>query len=241
MNKLKLKRSFIAVIITALVVGSSILGLQYIQYKKEVDNLRQTIKQLHDRGTSLPERDNAALESNTNLLWDTINVWNKIATNKLAGFSPKIALVEKSTEPADRNSKEHCKEPATVLRRESSYLRVEGALCGEGFWLEDSSGEKIDSFEKLLSRFGPIETEAEAVSFVGSTKEDLKINRNGVPEGHTLIIKDGFLVQVVYQNTFGCGSHEPSRVIFKVTRTGEIQKIDSEASKPAKGPTLCAD
>lgn len=237
-NQFKIKQIFVAVIITALVVGG-IFGFQYIEYKEEVDELRQTIEKLN--GQALSERDNKAVESNTNLLWDTVEVWNKISTGKLEGFSPKTSLVEKSTEPENRNSKEHCKEPATVLESGGNYLKVEGALCGVGYWLEDTEGIKIDSFEKLISRFGPVETEAEAVSFVSTTKEDLEINKNGVTEGHTLTIKDGFLVQVVYQNTFGCGSHESSRVIFKITRRGEIQKIAFEEPKPGSGPTICAD
>ena len=124
-----------------------------------------------------------------------------------------------------------------------SYLRIEGGLCGVGYWLEDSNGMRIDSKEKLTTRFAPIENETEAVSFVAVTRGDLKIDATGIPEGHTLTIGDGFLVQLVYNNTFGCGNHEPTGVIFKISQSGEVLRIAFEKQKPPKPgePILCAD
>ena len=157
-------------------------------------------------------------------------LWNKIIVPKLAGFYPKISLTEKKTEG--------CEDIYTA-----SYLRIEGGLCGVGYWLEDSNGMRIDSKEKLAIHFVPIENEAEAASFIAVTQGGLKIDASGVPEGHTLEINDGFLVQLVYNNAFGCGSHKPTGVIFKILKSGEIRQIASEKQKPQMPweSTICID
>ena len=117
-------------------------------------------------------------------------------------------------------------------------------FCYTGLvWSAILQNERIDSKEKLTTRFAPIENEAEAVSFVAITQSGLKIDANGIPAGHTLAIGDGFLVQLVYTNTFGCGSHEPTGVIFKISKNGEMLRIASEKQKPPKPgePVLCVD
>lgn len=153
--------------------------------------------------------------------------WNKITISRLAGFSPQTALSERKTD---------CRQDGG-----GSYLRSEGGLCHVGFWLEDSSGQKVDSLEKLALRFAPVENESEAVSFVAAVHGDLKTGVNEILEGHTLTIADGFLVELTRKNTFGCGSHEPTEVIFKISPSGEMQEIASEKEKPASGPILCVD
>jgi hypothetical protein len=102
---------------------------------------------------------------------------------------------------------------------------------------------RIDSVEKLKNRFSPIDNEAEAVSFIAVTNGDLKIDATGVPEGHTLPIDNGFLVQLVHNNTFGCGSHKPTGIIFEVSKVGEVQRVAFEKQKPPKPgePVLCVD
>lgn len=183
-------------------------------------------------GTAVKEKivgdyqwENTTLQSQYSSL-----LWNKITTNKLAGFSPKTSLTEKKTEGCEG-------------RGDGSYLRTEGGLCGVGYWLEDSSGTRIDSKEKLAARFAPVESEAEGVSFIVVEQSGLKIDTSGVPAGHTLTISDGFLVQLVYTNTFGCGGHEPTGVIFKISKNGEVLRIASEKQKPPKPgePVLCVD
>ncbi len=154
--------------------------------------------------------------------------WNKIATNRLAGFDSTTITEKRTTEPCGN-------------WQSGNYLRIEGGLCRVGFWLEDSTGTKIDSPQKLTSRFAPVENEAEAISFVAVTQGDLKVDINDIPEGHSLVIADAFLIQVVGKNTFGCGSHQPTGIIFKVARTGDIQRIAVEKEKPSSGPILCAD
>ena len=155
-------------------------------------------------------------------------LWNKITTSKLDGLSPRIPIVEKNTGECGKIGSD-------------SYLRIEGGLCGVGYWLEYLSGERIDSKEELTLRFAPIENEAEAASFVAVIRSGIKINSGDVPEGHTLIIDDGFLVHLVDLNIYGCVVHEPTGIILRVTRNGEVTKVASEKQKPTTQLVPCVD
>lgn len=160
-------------------------------------------------------------------------LWNKITTGKLTGFSPAIPLTEEKTDY-----------PKICANRDTgNYLRIEGGLCGVGYWLQDSAGNKIDSREKLAGRFVPVESEAEAVSFVVVTEGGLVMNSDGVLVGHTLSVDGQFLVQLAYSNAYGCGNHEPTGVIFKVLKNGTFQQVAAEKQKPLKPEesTLCVD
>lgn len=229
----KVSRPVLIAVILTLIATSVVVSLFWYQIFKVLNEAMDHSKD-NEKIVSL-EKDNATFRTLSDALLTTVSLWHKIGTDKLTGFSPKITLNERSTANG-----EHCKDGASALRESNKYLRVEGALCGVGYWLEDSSGLKIDSIEKLTNRFGPVETAAEAVSFVSNTQADLKID-NGVPEGSTLTIKNGFLVQLVRKNTFGCGSHQPSKVIFKVTKIGEIKAIAFEGPNLTNSPSICAD
>ncbi len=217
----------ISTVVIAAIVGSGIYWYQNIQFEKENNDFGQ-----NNGGKFNQEKivgDYQWTDTTLRSQYSKV-LWNKITTQKLAGFSPNASLTEKKTEG--------CGNIYT-----DSYLHIEGGLCGVGYWLEDPNGIRIDSKEKLAVRFVPIENEAEAVSFTATTQGGLKINASGVPEGHILTVNDGFLVQLVYHNAFGCGSHEPTGVIFKISKNGEIRQIASEKQKPPKPgePTLCID
>lgn len=160
-------------------------------------------------------------------------LWNKINTNNFAGLSPSVSLTEKKTDFPNV-----CANPDV-----DNYIRIEGGLCGVGFWFEDPSGNKIDSREKLTALFAPIESEAEAVSFFAITQGGLKADVNGVLEGNTAVIDDGFLIQLSYVNAFGCGDHKSTGVVFKVLRNGEFRQIAAEKQEsPEPGDsTICID
>jgi len=211
----------IGAVVIAVIVGSGIYWYQNIKFEKEDDGGNFTQEQI----VGDYQWTDTILRSQYSKV-----LWNKITTPKLAGFSPNTSLTEKKTEG--------CGNIYT-----DSYLHIEGGLCGVGYWLEDPSGMRIDSKEKLAARFVPIENEAEAVSFAANTQGGLKIDASGVPEGHTLAISDGFLVQLVYRNAYGCGSHEPTGVIFKISKNGEVRQIASEKQNPSKPgePVLCVD
>ncbi len=171
--------------------------------------------------------------------WDDVNLktqysnvlWNKIANHKLAGFSPKAGLAEKSIEGCGADYEK--------------YLRVEGGMASVCFWLEKNNGEKINSLEKLVGNFAPVENEAEAVSFVAVTESDLKIDASGIPQGHVLTITDGFLVQLIKKHTYGCGNHKSTGVIYKITEDGNIQQrlVAFEKGNISGGPKtgICVD
>ena len=211
----------IGVVVIAAIVGGGIYWCQNIKFKKDINNEKFTQGKI----TGDYQWKDTTVQSQYSKV-----SWNKITTSRLTGFSPNISLTEKKTEGCDNAYAD-------------SYLRMEGGLCGIGFWLEDSSGNKIDSREKLLDHFAPIDNEAEAMSFIAITQGGLKIDESGIPEGYTSIVNDGFLVQLVYNNTFGCGNHKPTGVIFKISKNGEINQIASEKQKPSKPdePVLCVD
>lgn len=82
----------------------------------------------------------------------------------------------------------------------------------------------------------------EAVSTVAATSSDLQMNANNIIEGRIATIENGYLVQVVKKNTFGCGNHEPTGVIYQVSKNGEIQEIAVESKIRFNfGPAKCVD
>jgi len=184
---------------------------------------------------SVYEWTNSSLKSQyANVVWSTITTTTLEGLTQSVDFygtRPNLSLREKKSDNCGGWN--------------ISYLRKEGGLCIVGYWIEieNEMGLKIDSKSKLVARFAPVENEAEAVSFVALSESNLKKNSNGIPEGHVLRIPGGFLVHLVYTNTFGCGVHEPTGVIFQVSQAGEITKIAYEKLRdPRPGErVLCVD
>jgi hypothetical protein len=160
-------------------------------------------------------------------------LWNTITTDRFAGFSA-VAVAEKRTEA--------CKAKRDG-RDKVSYLRVEGRMCGTGYWLEKPDGEKIDSLEKLIKVFAPVDSEAKAVSFASITNGNSFINPQNIPAGHVLTIPDGFLVQLGLHRGSGTRSTigTPKGIIFKVARSGDIQKVAEEEEPIPDGPLRVID
>lgn len=166
--------------------------------------------------------------------------WRKISYGRWAGFGSSYKLSEGRTKGCDGYD------------NKASYLRTEGGLCRVGYILYARRTDyilKVDSLEKLKEVFGPVDSEAEAVSFVTSVIPDLQFVTSRAAAGYerlvgyTLPIDGGYLVQTLQKNTFGCGDHKPTGVMFKVTDGGDVQKIASEKPKPPRGdvPILCID
>jgi len=82
-----------------------------------------------------------------------------------------------------------------------------------------------------VDRFAPVESPAEAVAFAAA-RGFVPYAADQIPKGHTSIIEDGFLVQVVNKFT-GC-SDNVFGSIYKVTQTGEVSHV-------AQGVTSLAD
>lgn len=212
----------VAVVISLVVIAAIAGGIYWWQ------NMEPKSGDIIQEGVGDYQWSNEALKSQYSDV-----LWNKISTNNLDGLSPSIFLTEKKTDYP-----KICANPDV-----DSYIRIEGGLCGMGFWFEDSSGNKIDSREKLIARFAPMESEAEAVSFIAIMQGGLKTDVNGVLEGNTAVLDDGFLVQLFYVNAFGCGSHKLNGVVFKVLKNGEFRQIAAEKQKsPKPGDfTICID
>jgi hypothetical protein len=222
----KIFRTVVIALVGAVIVAGMIGGICWYQ-KNQLKN--------DDNGTNIQQPQGGTIGEYE---WknETLQVqygkvsWNKIVVHKLAGFSLVTPLVEKRTEGCNAIPYD-------------AYLHVEGGLCGVGYWLEDLKGTKIDSKEKLLALLGSIDNEAEAMSFVVETQRGLIVGAQEVPEGHTAVVRDGFLVQAVYSNMYGCRDHRPIGVIFKVSKSGEIEQVASEKMKPLgpDEPIICVD
>lgn len=156
--------------------------------------------------------------------------WDKITSSRYGGFSNSIILTEHKTEG--------CGDDPI-----GNYIRFEGGLCQVGYWLEDTSGNKYDTLLKLKTSFAPVQSTAEAVSFAASTQSDLAVDQSNKPAGLVIQTNNGFLVQLVRKNTFGCGNHHPTGVIFLVTTAGEVSSVAYQvAPTPVPSePELCVD
>ncbi|MFA6547503.1 MAG: hypothetical protein WCT11_00990 [Candidatus Magasanikbacteria bacterium] len=155
-------------------------------------------------------------------------VWQAIIASRVAGFPTTVNALEKNTEKCQGFSE--------------TALRHEGCMCQTGYWVEitkNSKTIKIDTETKLKNILLPIDSADKAISLVTLTKGDLNSNQN-IPTGHTLKINDGFLVQVIDQNSCGCSTHTPTGAIYKVTKSGVVMQIASEVVK-ATGPEVCVD
>lgn len=149
--------------------------------------------------------------------------------SRLGGLTPAHSFTEKRTEGCNNNGQG---EPATALRRE-------GGRCGVFVSLEDKDGNKIESSNNLQTTFGPVENEAEAVSFVALTQSDVKTSDDGTQiEAQVAAAKDGYVVHVSRKNTFGCNMHVPTGELYFVQKNGEVQLL---ASEPKKRGTVCVD
>lgn len=196
------------------------------------------------------------------------DTWQRITTTRLGGFTPnpttphedftgrgevvpRLTLSEKHTGNPYGSNAENCE----GYDPDVDYLRTEGGLCRVGYWIEANDGtatSRLDTFDDLWEIFNPIGDAAEAVSFVAAAADDLKVSGEGIVEGYTTEVSGGYLVQVVRKNTFGCGSHEPTKVIYKVSRTSAVAEESGDAGivvrvarekkpPPGSGQRLCAD
>lgn len=158
-------------------------------------------------------------------------VWKKIIKERLNGFT-SLGNDVAENKIACYWSDEPCH---SLISKGDEYLRVEGGLMSVYYFLEiTKNGENltIKSLAGLKKFFAPVDNEIKAMSFIGVTETDLKKNKGDVLVGETAIIDDGYLVKVVKNRTFGCGRHDPQKVIFKITRAGEIMMTAIEILPP---------
>lgn len=229
---------FTSLLFAVLIVGNLYSWLKNIEYRNHIKNLeekKENTDRENDRNDEEKNKDKNLLNKE-NLLGDyewadlflqtkySKVAWNNIVTDVIGGLSPKIFVIEKSSF-GDR----------TESFKNYESLKDEGCMFPFYSWLEKKNGEKIDTKEKLMATFGPVESEAEAVSFVGLTESYLQIKKS-VPKGHSLTIDGGFLVQIVnYDRSCGCGGEPREKgFIYKVNNSGEIKLIAEEILPPTE-------
>ncbi len=153
--------------------------------------------------------------------------WNTIQTKNVDGFSPKASLVEMQTQV-----------PVNKKFNSLKYY-FNGSTIATSYYLEDEQGKKIDSKEKLFERFGPVDSEEEAVSFL-AVQSFLVYATTSVLMGSTITTDDGYLVQVVFNDSWGCnGSYLPYGIIYQVGKDGVIEKVAEEKKKKSSVPKPC--
>lgn len=212
------KQKLLGIVVIIILIGAGIFLFWKLIFNDENNN-EGGQKRFQDYEWNSKEDKNKYAEAD----------WKEITTSRLAGFSAEGEITEKKSSECQSS--------------ETNFLRGEGGLCRTGFWLELKKGDvniKIDSPEKLKEVFSPLDSEAEAISFLVTSTSDLQINYD-IPIGQVLVIDDGYLIQLVQKNTYGCGYHVPTGVIFKVSKLGEVESIAYEKVKPSTGPAVCID
>lgn len=167
-------------------------------------------------------------------------VWNKIIEERLNGFT-YLGDVVVENKVTCYWSNEPC---YSLIFEDGEYLRVEGGLVSSYYYLivtKNRETQIVKSLEELKKFFAPVDNEVEAMSFIAVTERGLKWSKKDTLAGETAVIDDGYLVKVVKNNTFGCGRHDPQRVIFKITKAGEIIIIAVEILPPLSGYEACVD
>lgn len=168
-------------------------------------------------------------------------IWKKITERRLDGFTSIGDIVEEKEITCFWNE-EPCK---SLISKEDEHLRVEGGLASRYYFLtitENGEPQMVKSLGNLKKFFAPVDNEVEAMSFIGVTERDLKRNEKDVLVGETAVIDGGYLVKVVKNNTFGCGQHDPQRVIFKISKDGEKTLVATEILPPeSKNIFSCVD
>jgi hypothetical protein len=108
------------------------------------------------------------------------------------------------------------------------FLKYEGGLCQVGYWLSDSSGNEIRTKQKLIEYMGLINEDSKAVSLLALSLNDLQTDDKNIIKGHILAVHEGYLIEIIRKNTFGCGMHIPNSEIYFVDIRGESVLIAQE-------------
>ncbi len=220
-----------SLVFALLVVGNLYSWLKNIEYRNQINILEKKLEDLSKSGGGKEEERKKKDEHSRReklsgeYRWTDLSLqnqyedvlWNKIVSGNTEGLSPKIPVTEKE---------ETIEDSVQALKKSGCRFIFSGS------WLETSDGTRIDTKEKLIATFGPIENEVEAISFLGLTERSL-ISENEILIGLSLSVDDGFLIQVKKSHDCGCGDPRDRGVIYKVTKNGEITLVAGEILPPA--------
>ena len=101
------------------------------------------------------------------------------------------------------------------------YLRREGGIAGVYYWLEDGDGNEIRTAEALGQWAGGVDSSTKAMLFVHALIADTRVFAAARTD-------EGYLVFALDKQTFGCGTHVPRRMLYRVTLNGEIEPVAEE-------------
>lgn len=111
----------------------------------------------------------------------------------------------------------------------------------------------IDSKEKFIDFFAPIESEEEALSYVAyltrtfprydvNPEEGYRVYSEEFPSTYVKEIDGGYEVLLHDYQLFGCGPHPHFYIIFHVTTAGEIELIETvKMFEDPEQDDLCVD
>jgi hypothetical protein len=184
----------------------------------------------------------------------------------------KIEDAERIIFSSLKRSYQDCKKRIDEVfdKKENTYLFRTGGSLPINYTLEITKQNKtdiIDSQAKLREYFAPVETEAKAISFVAMQDPYQFVTQADIPpilgrlfkkptkeqqdsidkygkflKGNVLQIDDAFLVLVFDENQFGCGSHLPSGVVYKIEHSGDIKIVAKEnVVVDSSKKTVCID
>ncbi len=129
-----------------------------------------------------------------------------------------------------------------IYNPEGEYFFMSGGL-GQVFFryviLQEDKFVLIKTESEFREIFAPIETKEEALGYVKAVTGlrdyyGLEFNPeyqyfvNNLEDTHVEITKDGYLVNLYYNEAFGCGPHPTYNVDFQVTSQGYIQQMGTE-------------
>jgi hypothetical protein len=153
--------------------------------------------------------------------------WTRINWDRLAGIESSLRAEEKFSEGCSSHG---------------IGIRIEGGFCNQSVWIEigaPPARRKLTTKPQLQALLSPVNSAAKAVTLIAVTERDLK-NDSGLLFGYVAADGDDFFVQAVRHNTFGCGRHIPTGVIFSVTRDGAASEVAAER-EPANYSGWCID
>jgi hypothetical protein len=147
-----------------------------------------------------------------------------------------------ATQTSDLHPNYGIRSVSTEEKKCQGFLKYEGGMQSKGQCLiigrYSETEQIIDAKDKFLKQFAPVDNESEAQAFVNNFEPDISRNKcfdcpecDCMPterDVKVLALPDYYLVQLTKKNTYGCGLHRPTKVIYKVQKDGFYKLIARE-------------
>jgi len=118
---------------------------------------------------------------------------------------------------------------------------------------KDGEFELIKTLDEMQNTFAPIASPTEALSYALASSNffayydleydiDLRYLVDVVEDTYVDVIEDGYLVQLYYYRSYGCGPHTTSAVEVLITNQGDIREVNFEGVfENPEEDDLCTD